>query len=278
MEGSFVIGLREGLEAALIVGILIAYLSRSSAREQIRAVWYGSGLAVIVSVVVAALLQFVGATITGAAEKLFEGTIMIIAAFMLAWMVFWMARRAAFLKSELQQSAASASRFALGGLAFVAVGREGIETTLFLTAAAFSSTGVEALIGGLAGIIAAIAIGWALFRGSMRLNLKVFFTVSGGLLLLFGAGLLAHGIHEFQEAGLLLFGEAQAWSTRAILPHSDGFGKFLRAGLGYSDSPSVLEVGIYLTYVAAMGAVTFLITRRPRKLRPQSSSADASDA
>lgn len=278
MAGSFIIGLREGLEAALIVGILIAYLSRTNARAQVRAVWYGTGAAVLVSIVAAALLQFIGATITGAAEELFEGTIMIVAAFMLAWMVFWMARRAAFLKSDLQQSAASASRFALGGLAFLAVGREGIETTLFLTAAAFSSSGVEAVAGGLAGIIAAIAIGWALFRGSMRLNLKLFFTVSGGLLLLFGAGLLAHGVHEFQEAGLLLFGEAQAWSTRAILPHSDGFGSFLRAGLGYSDSPSVLEVGLYLTYVAAMGAVTFLILRRPPKLRPQPSTADASDA
>ncbi len=278
MAGGFVIGLREGLEAALIVGILIAYLSRANAREQIRDVWYGVGLAVLVSVVAAALLQFVGSTITGAAEELFEGTIMIVAAFMLAWMVFWMARRAAFLKSDLQQSAASASRFDLGGLAFVAVGREGLETTLFLTAAAFSSSGAEAVAGGLAGIVAAIAIGWALFRGSMRLNLKLFFTVSGGLLLLFGAGLLAHGIHEFQEAGMLLFGEAQAWSTRAILPHSDGFGSFLRAALGYSDSPTVLEVSLYLTYVAVLGAITFLILRRQPKLHPQTSTADASDA
>jgi high-affinity iron transporter len=268
--GSLVITLREGLEAALILSIVLAYLRQVGASHRRTQVWWGVAAAAGLSVVAALLIQTMGAQLEGAAEALFEGTVMLLAAGVLTWMIFWMARQARLIKGELQQSVdralAGSARLGLFTLAFVAVLREGIETALFLSAAAFSSSPLETLVGGLLGLAVAIALGVLLYLGSLRLDLRTFFSVTGLLLLLFAAGLLAHGVHEFQEVGLLPVYVEHLWSTKALLDDRSAVGGLLRSLFGYNDDPSLLEAVAYLGYLAVVGraVLSSLLAPRPR--------------
>lgn len=260
MIGSLLITLREGLEAALIIGIILAYLARSGNRRAFGQVWVGAGLAVLVSLGAGALIYILAGDLSGRAEQVFEGIAMFVAVAVLTWMVFWMKARGRGIKAHLQsqvQSALSAgSSFALAGLAFIVVVREGIETALFLFAATrVAESGLAVFAGGIIGLAAAVLIGYVVYRGSGRLNLKTFFSLTGLVLIVFASGLLAHGIHEFHEAGLIPPVIEHVWDLNGVLPERSTFGRFLTALTGYNANPSLVEVVAYALFLGATLAV-----------------------
>jgi high-affinity iron transporter len=256
MIASFLLALREGLEAALIVGLTIGVLTKMKRREQMPAVWMGVGAATAVSLIVALILHQVGAELEGAAEQIFEGVTMFLAGAVLTWMIFWMARQGRRVQDELQVDVKTAlvrgGRWGLFAIAFFAVVREGIETALFLTAAAMTSSAQQVLIGGLAGLAAAAFLGWLLFATAVRLNVRRFFQVTSVLLILFAAGLMAHGIHEFNEAGLIPAIIEHVWDMNHILDENSALGLTLKALFGYNGNPSLTEILGYLGYYVAI--------------------------
>lgn len=254
---SLLITLREGLEAALIVGIILAYLSKTGNQDKFGVVWAGVGLSVVMSLAVGAGIFLTAGELKGRAEKLFEGTAMFTAAGVLTYMIFWMRRQAINIRVHLQAQINTAletgSVLALGVLAFVAVGREGVETALFMFAATKAATPLAATLGGLLGLATAIVLGYLLYRGTYRMNLRSFFNVTGVLLLLFAAGLVAHGIHEFHEAGLIPPVIEPVWNTNAIVHEQSTVGSFLKALFGYNGNPSLVEVLAYAAYLLLVG-------------------------
>jgi len=267
MIAALLIAFREGLEAALIVGIVLSYLKKMGYRRQ-AAVWWGVASAVIVSVVAGVALQALGIAFEGRGEELFEGITMLLAAGVLTWMIFWMQRQGRSIRTELEadvrQAVTGGNRWALFALAFVAVVREGIETALFLTAAAFSATPAQTLIGGGLGLALAVVVGWLLFVVSVRLDVQAFFRVTSVLLILFAAGLVAHGVHELQEAGVLPVIVGHVWDVNPILDENSTVGSILKALFGYNGNPSLLEVVSYVTYYLIVGVAIGLGQRIAR--------------
>jgi high-affinity iron transporter len=204
--GAGVVVLREGFEASLVVGIVLAFLDRTGRRDGFAAVWAGVAAALALSLVVAIALFTVGAELEGRSERLFEGIVMLTAAGLLTWMIFWMRNRARTLRSEIEgrtQAALEAgSTIGLALVVFVGVAREGVETALFLFSSVEGSSPVISLAGALVGGAVAIGLGYLFYRGSHRLNLRAFFTATSVLLLLFAGYLLAFGLHELAEAGV----------------------------------------------------------------------------
>lgn len=275
MGAAFVIALREGIEAALIVSILLAYLRQLGRSDRSRVVWWGTALAVIVSVAVGTSIFVIGAEFEGTAEALFEGLVTLTAVGVLTWMIFWMRRQGSRIRAELHEKVDTAlmtGGAALAALAFFAVLREGIETALFLFAAA-EGTAVDAggvsaqLIGAALGLMLAITLGILLFRGAIRLNLRTFFRVTGLALIVIAAGLFAYGIHELQEAGWFPFLETTAFDVSASLPDDSGLGAILRGLLGYNADPTTLEVIAWSGYIVIVGALYLrpatVLSRRP---------------
>lgn len=261
MLAAFLITLREGLEAALIIGIVLSVLRRLDKSKQTSPVWWGVCAAVVASIAGGMALNALGIAFEGRGEEIFEGIAMLTAAGVLTWMIFWMQRQSRSigktLASEVQQAVTSGtSSRALFSLAFVAVMREGIETVLFLTAAAFGSTPGETLIGGGLGLVVAIALGWLMFVGGGELNLKRFFSATGILLLLFAAGLAAHGVHELQEARLLPVFIEHVWDLNPLLDENGTLGSFLKALFGYNGNPTLLEVIVYGLYLIVIGRIS----------------------
>ena len=275
MLPGFLLGLREGIEAALIVAIVMAFLARSGNRSRFSSVWKGVGSAVVFSVAVGAGLFYTGQQLEGRAEELFEGSAMVLAVAVLTWMILWMRRQAAgirrSLEAQVSEAVAVGSDFALVALAFLAVGREGLETALFLLAAAGASGVSETLVGAVIGLLAAVAVGYGIYRGSQWFNLRTFFRVSGILLIVFAAGLLSHGVHEFVEAGVLP-ATPQVWDLSGVLPHDQGVGQWLRTLVGYSAELTVLELAAWAGYLIA-ALVLFL-----RPLPPVGSPATSGPA
>ena len=268
MLGALLITFREGLEAALIIGILLAYLARTDNRRAFTHVWLGTGLAVTASLIAGVVIYFSFGKLEGRAEEIFEGFAMVLAAGILTWMIFWMRKQAINMKGELQtqlQSVLSGgSSFGLVVLAFIAVAREGIETVLFLFAATrIAESQVLFISGGLLGLALAIAMGYSLYRDTSRLNLSAFFNITGILLILFAAGLLAHGIHEFQEAGIIPTVVEHMWDMNQMLPEDSIFGRFLTAIFGYNANPSMIEVITYVSYLVI--AFTAYFSRNTKK-------------
>ncbi len=266
MLAASLITFREGLEAALIVGIVLGYLRKIGLSDRRGYVWGGVITAVIASLGVALGLQLIGAQFTGRGEEIFEGTAMFLATGVLTYMIFWMRYQGRFLKAALErdvQLAVSAGQnWVLASLAFIAVFREGVETVLFLSAAAFVTAAGETLWGGLLGLAAAIVVGWFVFATAVRLDVRRFFDVTSIVLLLFAAGLLAHGVHEFQEAGLLPVVIEPVWDTNHILHEKSTLGSILKALFGYNGDPSLLEVVAYGGYWVVVATAVRLWTRR----------------
>ncbi len=252
MIAAGLITFREGLEAALIVGIVLGYLKKTGRLDQGHYVWAGVLAATLASLGVALALQLLGAQLSGRAEEIFEGATMFLAVMVLTWMIFWMRYQARHIKGALErevQAAISAGQgWALFGLAFIAVFREGVETALFLSAAAFVSARAQTLWGGLLGLGLALAVGYLLFATAVRLDVRRFFDLTSLLLLLFAAGLLAQGIHEFQEAGLIPPVVEHLWDINHILDEDSPLGSILKALFGYNGNPSLVEVVGYLGY------------------------------
>jgi high-affinity iron transporter len=273
-------GLREGVEAALIVSIILAYLAKTGNQRHFGRIWLGAGAAVAISVVVGLLLFVTIGGFEEPAEQIFEGFAMVIAASVVTWMLFWMRRTAVNIKGELQagvdRALVQGGILGLSLLAFTAVIREGIETALFLMGQA-TAAGTEAwstLIGAIIGLAIAVAIGYALYRGARVINLRTFFTWTGIALIFIAAGLLSHGIHEFIEAGWITFGTGTAFDIGAILPHESTpengilgvIGSILRALVGYTSSPEWITFVAWLVYVVV---VLYLYTRPVRPSEAQ---------
>ncbi len=259
LVSSLLITWREGLEAALIVGLVLGALRKLGHAQRSRAVWIGVAAAVAVSLVVGLALHRIGVALEGRSEEIFEGVTMLLAAGVLTWMIFWMQRQGRHVQRELEADVRRAvtigSTWALFSLAFVAVLREGIETVLFLTAAAFSATPVETLIGGTLGLTIAVVLGWLIFAAGKRLDVRAFFRVTSVLLLLFASGLLARGVHELQEAALLPTFIEHLWNLNPFLDENSAVGSILKALFGYNGNPSLLEVVAYGLYIIAVGAL-----------------------
>jgi len=252
---SLLLSLREGLEAALIIGILLGALRQIQRRDLAPAVWSGTVLALVISVLAALGLTVLGLSFEGPAEKIFEGFTMLLAAVVLTWMIFWMSRQAQTLKSGLEDDVQKATRSGRGGLfllAFFAVIREGIELALFLAAATFTTDSRQTLIGALLGLACAALLGLLLFASTLRLNLRHFFQVTGFLLLLFAAGLVAHGVHEFNEVGWIPPVVEHVWDVNAVIDENSVPGQLLRTLFGYNGNPSLSEVISYFVYLAVV--------------------------
>jgi len=264
MLGSLLITLREGLEAALIIGIILAYLDRTGNRKGFKHVWVGTTLAVALSIAAGAAIYLIAGEMSGAAEEIFEGLAMFLAAGILTWMIFWMRKQAvnikAHLHAQVQSALTSGSSLALVLLAFFIVIREGIETVLFLFAATrVAESPALFTAGGLLGLVMAVLLGWSIYKGSAHLNLRAFFNVTSIVLIVFAAGLLAHGMHELHEANVIPPIIEHLWDINHIVPEQSVLGRFLTALTGYNANPSLLEAVVYGVYLVA----AFLLYFRP---------------
>jgi high-affinity iron transporter len=257
--GGFLTGLREGVEAALIVGIILAYLAQTGNGQHFGKIWTGTALAVAVSLGAGIVLWLTVGGLEEPYEQLFEAGAMLLATGVLTWMLFWMRRQARSVKGELQAAVdrvlSSGGAWGLAVLAFTAVIREGIETSLFLfgqvTAASVDPGGAASvLVGALAGLTVAVALGAAIYAGSRRINYGTFFRWTGLALIFIAAGLLSHAVHELIEIGVVAFGTQTAFDISGLLNHQDGgIGAFLRALVGYTATPEYVTLGVWLAYL-----------------------------
>jgi high-affinity iron transporter len=281
MLPTYLLSLREGLEAALIIGIVLGALSKIRRNDLSPAVWLGTLSAVGVSILTAVLLTTFGMSLEDKAEQIFEGVTMLIAAGILTWMIFWMGKQARFLKGELEagvnKAAASTGRRAAFWLAFVAVVREGVELALFITAAFFAGDQsqmttniIQTLAGTILGLGTAALLGWTLFATTVRLDLRRFFQVTGILLILFAAGLVAHGVHEFNEVGWIPAVVEHIWDVNIILDENSLVGQLLRTLFGYNGNPSLTEMIAYFAYLVVVSIFWRRDNTVPAKARVQS--------
>lgn len=255
LTAGFLTGLREGVEAALIVAIVLAYLSRTGNGSQAPKVWLGAGAAVLLSLVAGILIfQTVGA-LEEPYEQVFEAVTFIIAAAVVTWMLFWMRRQSAGLRGDLQARVdrvlTEGTVLGLALLAFTAVIREGIETSLFLVgqATAADTGAASVVVGALIGLAGAVAIGWIFYTGSRRIDLRSFFRWTGIGLVFLAAGLVSRAAHELVEIGAIPIGSQTAFDMSGVLPHESGIGQFLRAIFGYSSTPEVTTLVVYVAYL-----------------------------
>jgi high-affinity iron transporter len=265
MTANFLIGLREGLEATLVVVLLMAYLVKTGRRALLPRLWAGVGIAVAVSVAFGALLTFGPRGLTFEAQEAIGGGLSIAAVGLVTWMVFWMARTAKNLGAELKSrvdTVADGAGWGLVAVAALAVGREGLETALFLWAAAQSSTETTTpLVGALLGLAVAAGLGYLLHRGVLKVNLSRFFTWTGVALIVIAAGVLAYGMHDLQEAGILPGLHSLAFDVTAAIPPSSWHGTLLKGTLNFSPATTWLEAGAWLLYVVPV-LVFYIRTNR----------------
>lgn len=252
MLASFVITLREGIEAALIVAIILAYLKKVNAQALAKPVYLGIAAGIMASVAVAAAFVVLSVEFEGELEQVFEGTTMFLAAAILTTMIVWMQKNSKAYSESLRQKVSLAlsgrESFGLASLAFVSIFREGVETVLFLGSASFNTSGLQLLIGGAIGLGLSLAIAVAIIRYSVRVNLGTFFKVTGVLLVVFAAGLVAHGIHEFEEAGLIVPIVSNVYDINWFVDDHSALGRLMTALVGYNGNPSLSEILGYVGY------------------------------
>lgn len=267
MLGNALIGLREGLEAALVVSILVAFLVKTDRRAELPRVWLGVGLAVAVSVGVTLVLTLTQQALTFEAQEALGGTLSILAVGFVTWMIFWMRRNARTLSSDLRGKLDEAIRMgpvAVVVMAALAVGREGLETAVFFFAAAQAAgETTEPLIGFLLGIAAAVVLAYLIYRGALRLNLGKFFTVTGFFLIFVAAGILAYGVHDLQEAAILPGLTTLAFDVSAAVPPDSWYGTLLKGFFNFSPRTTVLEAVVWTAYVAVVLPLFLRPARRP---------------
>lgn len=267
MITSLLLSLREGLEAALIIGIVLGALRKSGRSDLNRSLWMGVLTAVLVSLLTALLLRAIDQELKGSAEQIFEGVTLLLAAGVLTWMIFWMQSQSGSMKSQLEGNVKQAAIHAGGGalyfLAFISVVREGIELALYLTAASLASNGIQTLLGTLIGLLSACLLGYMIYSSAIRLNLRRFFKLTGLILILFAAGLIAHSVAEFNEAGIIPTIISPIWNLNSLLDDHSIIGMIFSTLFGYHGNPSLTEALGYGVYIL----VTLFIFVKPKNLQ-----------
>jgi high-affinity iron transporter len=274
-----VIGLREGLEAALIVGIVAAFLAQRGRRDALRLVWLGIALAIGACVAFAVALQLFSSTLPQQQQEAFETIVTIVAVVMVTYMIVWMRRNSRHLKHDLEESASAAlaagTAWALIGMAVLAVLREGFETSVFLLAAFNAATDpVLAGVGVVLGIAVAVVIGWGIFHGGRRINLARFFRVTGVVLVFVAAGLVANAIHTAHEAGWIAFGQTQVADLTWLMPRGSILSALVTGVLGIQPEPVAIEIVGWLLYLIPM----LIIVLWPAQSRPRPETTSAAIA
>ena len=273
--GALMTGLREGVEAALIVGIILAYLAQTGNREHFPKIWAGTVAAFVLSALLGVVLFIVVGEFQAPYEQLFEAATMVLAAAVLTWMLFWMRRQARSVKGELQAAVdrhlSSGGGWSLAFLAFTAIIREGIETSLFLLGqvtganASEPGSGWTVLVGAAIGIAIAAVLGWMIYVGARRINYGTFFRWTGLVLVFVAAGLVSRAVHELVEIGAIQVGSQPALNVAGVLPDESPLGAFLHALFGYSATPELVTLVVYLLYLVP---VLYLYLRPVRVATP----------
>ncbi|MFE1412627.1 iron uptake transporter permease EfeU [Streptomyces sp. NPDC058746] len=283
MFGNYLIGLREGLEASLVVCILVAYLVKTERRDALRPVWLGIGIACALSLTFGAMLEFGTQELTFEAQELLGGSLSIISVGLVTWMVFWMKRTARHLKAELHGKLDTALAMGTGALvatAFLAVGREGLETALFVWASVRASgEGSSApLIGVLLGIATAIVLGWLFYRGALKINLAKFFKWTGAMLVVVAAGVLAYGVHDLQEARFLGGLNDKAFDISATIPPDSWYGTLLKGVFNFQPDPTLIQLSVWGLYLVPVLALFFYDSKRPAAPKSQPAAPEPKQA
>ena len=267
MLGNFLIGLREGLEAALVVSILVAYLVKTDRRDLLPRIWIGVGLAVAVSVGFGALLTFGPRGLTFEAQEAIGGTLSIIAVVFVTWMIMWMSRAAKSLKGELESGldrAVDSGGNAVVVLAVLAVGREGLETAMFLWANARAvGSSTDPILGAVLGLLAAVGLAWMMYRGSLRIDLAKFFTWTGAFLVIVAAGVLSYGIHDLQEAGILPGLHNYAFDLTSTIHPDSWVATLLKGTVNFTPATTRLQAVAWVLYVVPVMWHFLRRVRRP---------------
>ena len=254
MFSNYLIGLREGLEASLVVCILIAYLVKTGRRDALRPVWTGIGIAIALALAFGCVLEFGSQELTFQAQEGLGGSLSIVAVGLVTWMVFWMRRTARHLRSELHGRLDAALAMGTGALvatAFLAVGREGLETALFVWASVHAAGDgtPRPLIGVALGLASAVLLGWLFYRGAVRINLAKFFTWTGGMLVVVAAGVLAYGVHDLQEADNIPGLTSLAFDISGTIPPDSWYGTLLKGVFNFQPDPTVLQSVVWVLYL-----------------------------
>jgi high-affinity iron transporter len=275
---NFLIGLREGLEAALVVGILVAYLVRVGRRDRLTPVWLGVVAALVLSFGFGAVLTFTSRSLSFRAQEGFGGVMSIIAVGFVTWMVFWMRRAARSMKTELQgrlDSALAMGTAALVFTAFIAVGREGLETALFLWAnAQATGSSAQPLLGAVLGLLCACVLGYLIYRRAVAIDLAKFFTWTGAALIVVAAGVLSYAVHDLYEAGIVTFGTSTAWDITSWYSATSWYGSILKGVFNFSPDPNVIDVVVWWAYLVPVMALFVRGVRQPRPSTQPSSGGD----
>jgi high-affinity iron transporter len=280
MFANYLIGLREGLEAALVISILVAYLVKTGHARMLPPLWGGVAAAVGVSLLFGALLTFTSRHLSFEAQEAFGGTLSIIAVGFVTWMIFWMRRTARHLSKELRGRLDAALAMGTGALvltAFIAVGREGLETSLFIWSAV-QATGesTSPVLGAALGLATAVVLGYLFYKGALRINLSTFFTWTGAALIVVAAGVLAYGIHDLQEAGVLPGLNTLAFDVSAAIPPDSWYGTLLKGTINFSPATTVLQAVAWVAYIVPV--VTLFFFRPARTAQPSAPVTSAEPA
>ena len=274
MIATFVLFLREGLEASLVVSILFAALRQLDQKEKARAVWAGVGLAILGSLLGAvALYVFVHEYADTTFQTIFETVTYLVAVVLLTTMTFWVQIHSRTLKRDITARASAAgSGFALGLLAFTSVGREGLESAFFTLAFAFQTNAILLLSGAALGMLSAVGLCVLIYKVGYRLDYRIFFRVMGILLLFFAAGLLSDAIQNMQHLGWLTIGTMPLWNTAHILSEDSVMGDLLHGLIGYAEAPTILQGLCYTTFLLIAGGIFAWMTRKPGSGKPLAAS------
>jgi high-affinity iron transporter len=271
MFPGLVLSLREGLEAALTIGIVLGVVQKMERSDLKPVIWRGAVSAMVLSLIAAIALNVVGAELEGKAEAIYEGITMLMAASILTWMIFWMRRQSRKLKqnieSEVRQKTAQNGQTGIFLLAFLGVLREGIELSIYLLAASLSSSTLQVVIGAGLGLAAAALLGWMLFATSKRISLPKFFKATNVVMVVFAGGLIGLSLQAFNTAGWIPAIIPHVWNFNAILSDQSTLGEILKSLFGYRSNPSLSEVmGYFGYYVVLLVVIYFTRERRERKL------------
>jgi high-affinity iron transporter len=279
---NYLIGLREGLEASLVVVILVACMVKSGRQGLLYRIWTGVAIAVAVSLGFGALLTFGPQGLSFEAQETIGGTLSIVAVGFVTWMVMWMARSSRGLSGELRgqiDKAADAGWFSLVLVAMLAVGREGLETALFLWAATQAAAGTAAPLAGAAlGLLTAVVLGLLIYRGALQLNLAKFFAWTGGVLILVAAGVLSYGVHDLQEAGVLPGLHSLAFDVSNVIDPASWLGTLLKGTFNFSPATTWLEAVVWLLYVIPTMTLFYRqiqVNKQPKPVPPVAAETPA---